>query len=44
MANVLFSQLTLPNGAVISNRIAKAAMAESLAGFGPECVKTSWYN
>lgn len=34
MANVLFSQLTLPNGAVISNRIAKAAMAESLAGLG----------
>lgn len=30
----LFSPLALPNGAVIPNRIAKAAMAESLAGPG----------
>lgn len=34
MSNILFSPLTLPNGAVIPNRIAKAAMAESLAGPG----------
>lgn len=34
MLNHLFSPLTLPNGAVIPNRIAKAAMAESLAGPG----------
>ena len=30
----LFSPLVLPNGTVIPNRIAKAAMAESLAGPG----------
>jgi 2,4-dienoyl-CoA reductase-like NADH-dependent reductase (Old Yellow Enzyme family) len=30
----LFSPLTLPNGAVIPNRIAKAAMSENLAGSG----------
>ena len=30
--SALFSPLVLPNGAVIPNRIAKAAMAESLAG------------
>lgn len=34
MTNALFSPLTLPNGAVISNRIAKAAMAEALAALG----------
>jgi 2,4-dienoyl-CoA reductase-like NADH-dependent reductase (Old Yellow Enzyme family) len=31
MNTKLFSALTLPNGAIIKNRIAKAAMAESLA-------------
>ena len=30
----LFSPLVLPNGTIIPNRIAKAAMAESLAGHG----------
>lgn len=34
MPTALFSPLVLPNGAVIPNRIAKAAMAESLAGPG----------
>jgi 2,4-dienoyl-CoA reductase-like NADH-dependent reductase (Old Yellow Enzyme family) len=34
MSTALFSPLVLPNGAVIPNRIAKAAMAESLAGPG----------
>lgn len=34
MSTTLFSPLALPNGAVIPNRIAKAAMAESLAGPG----------
>lgn len=32
--NALFSPLVLPNGTVIPNRVAKAAMAESLAGPG----------
>lgn len=34
MSNRLFSPLTLPNGAVIPNRLAKAAMSESLAAPG----------
>lgn len=34
MSNILFSPLTLPNGATILNRIAKASMAEGLARSG----------
>jgi 2,4-dienoyl-CoA reductase-like NADH-dependent reductase (Old Yellow Enzyme family) len=36
MSNHLFSPLTLPNGTVIPNRLAKAAMAENLAGPGQQ--------
>jgi 2,4-dienoyl-CoA reductase-like NADH-dependent reductase (Old Yellow Enzyme family) len=36
MTSSLFSPLTLPNGAVISNRIGKAAMAEALAGINQQ--------
>ncbi|MEM8850275.1 MAG: NADH:flavin oxidoreductase/NADH oxidase family protein [Pseudomonadota bacterium] len=34
MTDQLFSPLTLPNGAVLPNRLAKAAMEENLADFG----------
>lgn len=36
MSDHLFSPLTLPNGTVIPNRVAKAAMAENLAGPGQQ--------